>query len=102
MTATGRGSEFEGAVVRVLRSLRPGDVVTYGEVAVEAGYPKLSRAVGSLLASGDLRVPWWRVVTAAAGSSPGTRSSRRHACATRASRSTRRLGGSGGAASIAA
>ena len=71
MTATGRGSEFEGAVVRVLRSLRPGDVVTYGEVAVEAGYPKLSRAVGSLLASGDLRVPWWRVVNSSGRLVPG-------------------------------
>src|SRR4029453_10198830 len=30
---------FEEAVVAVLGSLGPGDVVTYGEVAAEAGYP---------------------------------------------------------------
>ncbi|MFV0525272.1 MAG: MGMT family protein [Acidimicrobiales bacterium] len=54
---------FDAAVVRVLRSTGPGDVVTYGEVAAEAGYPGAARAVGNLL--GRLHdVPWWRVVTA--------------------------------------
>ena len=71
MTATGRGSAFEGAVVRVLRSLRPGDVVTYGEVALEAGYPKLARAVGAVLASGEHQVPWWRVVDSSGRLVPG-------------------------------
>jgi len=71
MTATGPGSEFERAVVSVLRAVRKGEVVTYGEVAVEAGYPGLSRAVGSLLASGVHRVPWWRVVNAGGRLVPG-------------------------------
>lgn len=51
-------------MVAVLRSLRPGDVVTYGEVAVEAGRPGAARAVGRLLATSDEPLPWWRVVTA--------------------------------------
>jgi methylated-DNA-protein-cysteine methyltransferase-like protein len=66
VTPTGPGSDFEAAVIRVLRSLRRGDVVTYGEVATEAAYPGLSRAVGALLArNDDPNLPWWRVVNAA-------------------------------------
>lgn len=58
-------SEFHEAVAAVLRGLRPGDVVTYGEVAREAGYPGAARAVGTALRDGALGdVPWWRVVRA--------------------------------------
>ena len=72
MTSIGPGSDFEAAVTRVLRSLRRGDVVTYGEVATEAGYPGLSRAVGSLLARAeDATLPWWRVVNATGRLVPG-------------------------------
>jgi methylated-DNA-protein-cysteine methyltransferase-like protein len=55
---------FERDVAAVLLALGPGDLVTYGEVAMEAGHPGAARAVGSMLrdsASGDY--PWWRVVT---------------------------------------
>ncbi len=34
---------FEKAVAGVLNSLQPGDVVTYGEVATEAGWPGAAR-----------------------------------------------------------
>ena len=71
MTDTGAGSAFERDVVAVLRSLSSGDVVTYGEVALEAGYPGRSRAVGALLARGTHRVPWWRVVNASGRLVPG-------------------------------
>lgn len=54
-------THFEEAVVAVISSLGPGDVVTYGEVAAEAGYPGAARAVGSLLRSSE-GLPWWRVV----------------------------------------
>lgn len=56
-------TEFEAAVVSVLHSTEPGDVVAYGEVAAEAGYPGAARAVGNVLKRVD-GVPWWRVVTA--------------------------------------
>jgi methylated-DNA-protein-cysteine methyltransferase-like protein len=36
-------------------------VVTYGEVAAEAGYPGAARAVGTILRKVD-GLPWWRVV----------------------------------------
>jgi methylated-DNA-protein-cysteine methyltransferase-like protein len=54
-------SLFEERVIGVLRALRPGQVVTYGEVAEEAGFPGAARAVGNLLARTD-GLPWWRVV----------------------------------------
>lgn len=56
--------EFKRRVVAVLRSLRPGDVVTYGEVASQAGFPGAARAVGNLLRRTSMPLPWWRVVRA--------------------------------------
>lgn len=54
---------FEDAVVGMISALEPGDVVTYGEVASEAGYPGAARAVGTLLRNSE-GLPWWRVVGA--------------------------------------
>jgi methylated-DNA-protein-cysteine methyltransferase-like protein len=71
MTATGPGSDFERDVLAVLRRVRKGEVVTYGEIALEAGHAGRSRAVGTLLAAGTHRVPWWRVVNAAGRLVPG-------------------------------
>jgi methylated-DNA-protein-cysteine methyltransferase related protein len=55
---------FEDAVHTVVTALRPGEVVTYGEVAEEAGYPGAARAVGNVLARDGSDLPWWRVVAA--------------------------------------
>jgi methylated-DNA-protein-cysteine methyltransferase-like protein len=55
---------FEESVIVVICSLDAGDVVTYGEVAAEAGHPGAARAVGNLLRTVDEDVPWWRVVGA--------------------------------------
>lgn len=57
-------SRFEQAVVTVISGLAPGEVVTYGEVAAEAGFPGAARAVGSLLRTTGADLPWWRVVGA--------------------------------------
>ncbi|MGF1616646.1 MAG: MGMT family protein [Acidimicrobiia bacterium] len=54
-------TDFEEAVTAVISGLEPGDVVTYGEVAAEAGFPGAARAVGTVLANSD-GLPWWRVV----------------------------------------
>lgn len=64
-------SDFERAVARVLGCLEPGDVVTYGEVATEAGFPGRARAVGRFLAVRGGSYPWWRVVTASGRLVPG-------------------------------
>jgi len=55
----------------VIRRLRPGEVVTYGEVAADAGRPGAARAVGHLLATRPDDLPWWRVVTAGGRLVPG-------------------------------
>jgi methylated-DNA-protein-cysteine methyltransferase related protein len=62
---------FEDAVERVLRSLQPGEVVTYGEVAADAGFPGAARAVGRFLSRSPDGIPWWRVVTANGRLVPG-------------------------------
>src|SRR6266550_4511747 len=54
---------FPERVRKVIRDLRRGEVVSYGEVARRAGYPRAARAVGNILAS-NLGLPWWRVVRA--------------------------------------
>lgn len=55
---------FEDAVLEVITSLEPGEVVTYGEVADQAGFPGAARAVGTVLRTCDGDIPWWRVVGA--------------------------------------
>jgi len=55
--------EFERRVTKVIAGLKQGEVITYGEVAAEAGYPGAARAVGNVLARSD-GLPWWRVVAA--------------------------------------
>lgn len=64
-------TEFEQAIVAVIDATEPGDVVSYGEVATEAGYPGRARAVGAYLARSDGAHPWWRVVTASGRLVPG-------------------------------
>lgn len=61
---------FEDDVLAVLRRLAPGEVVTYGEVAEEAGHPGAARAVGRVLAQGP-DVAWWRITTASGRLVPG-------------------------------
>ena len=63
--------EFEDDVRRVLERLGRGTVMTYGEVALEAGHPGAARAVGSYLSGGGTGLPWWRVVTSTGRLVPG-------------------------------
>jgi alkylated DNA nucleotide flippase Atl1 len=63
--------EFEDDVRRVLERLAPGTVMTYGEVALEAGHPGAARAVGTLLSRGGSGLPWWRVVNSTGRLVPG-------------------------------
>src|SRR4051812_40557612 len=65
--------DFRERVIAVLTSLRPGEVVSYGDVAEEAGFPGAARGVGAVLANlgpGD-DVPWWRVVMSTGRLAPG-------------------------------
>ncbi len=55
----------------VLAALQTGEVVTYGEVAMEAGFPGAARAVGTFLSRSGGEYPWWRVVAAGGRLAPG-------------------------------
>jgi len=70
---------FEDRVLAIVRATAPGDVLTYGEIAAEAGSPGAARAVGNVMARSGADVPWWRVVTSNGRLVPGheTRQSRR-------------------------
>jgi len=63
--------EFRQRVISVISHLQPGEVVSYGDVAAEAGRPGAARAVGHILATGQEDVPWWRVVMASGRLAPG-------------------------------
>ena len=60
---------FTDDVEAVLRALRPGQIMTYGEVAAEAGHPGAARAVGTVLRTSS-GLPWWRVVAASGRVNP--------------------------------
>lgn len=63
---------FADRVREVVRGLPHGEVFTYGEVAAMAGKPGAARGAGAVLAaSGDERLPWWRVVYASGKLAPG-------------------------------
>lgn len=83
------GVDFDDAVAEVVRSLSPGEVVTYGEVALQAGFPGAARAVGNALQRVD-GLPWWRVVTSTGRLVPGEE--RQHAQLLRAEGVTVRNG----------
>lgn len=52
---------FQRRVVAVVETTRPGDVLTYAEVALEAGHPGSAQAVANVLRRVP-GLPWWRVV----------------------------------------
>ena len=54
---------FQRAVVDAVARLRPGELLTYGEVAEEIGRPGAAQAVANVLRCAPA-VPWWRVVPA--------------------------------------
>ena len=61
---------LETAIARVLDDLGHGDVMTYGEIAEEAGFPGRARAVGRFLKVHE-GYPWWRVVNSVGRLVPG-------------------------------
>jgi methylated-DNA-protein-cysteine methyltransferase related protein len=56
-----RLTDFQRAVVDIVRGLAAGEVVTYAEVATEAGRPGSAQAVANVLRRVP-GLPWWRVV----------------------------------------
>ena len=61
---------FQTAIQDALQLLQLGEVVTYGEIAAQAGYPGAARAVGNVLRNSS-GLPWWRVVASDGRLVPG-------------------------------
>ncbi len=58
-------TSFTRRVLTVVRSIPPGRVATYGDVAAMAGRPLAARAVGTVMRTcGDPAVPCHRVIAA--------------------------------------
>jgi methylated-DNA-protein-cysteine methyltransferase related protein len=67
---------FAAEVTRIVAATVPGEVLTYGDVAAEAGSPGAARAVGNVL-RGSEGLPWWRVVRADGRLVPGAQDAQR-------------------------
>jgi methylated-DNA-protein-cysteine methyltransferase related protein len=52
---------FQHAVVEVVQGLRPGEVLSYEEVAIAAGHPGSAQVVANVLRRVP-ELPWWRVI----------------------------------------
>lgn len=52
---------FQQSVIAVVAAIPSGEVLTYAEVAAEAGHPGSSQAVSNVLRRVP-GLPWWRVI----------------------------------------
>jgi len=64
-------TRFATRVLSAVAATGPGDLLTYGEVAREAGRPRAARAVGQVLRRDGATRPWWRVVSSTGRLVPG-------------------------------
>src|SRR5581483_5888883 len=57
-------TRFQDAILRVVRTVPVGKVVSYGQVAAYVGMPRAARQVGWAMRSmeGTPDFPWWRVL----------------------------------------
>ena len=57
-------TEFQKAVLMIVRSVPSGRVVSYGQIATVLGSPRAARQVGWAMRSleGAPDFPWWRVL----------------------------------------
>lgn len=66
-----RAEARDARLLDVVGGLTEGEVVSYGDVAARAGFPKLARRAGRVLRDIGDDVPWWRVVNSAGRLVPG-------------------------------
>lgn len=66
---TAGNTPLQREIYRVVSAIRPGDTMSYGEVAAAAGRPKAARAVGSAMARNPFPpiIPCHRVVASNGG-----------------------------------
>ena len=56
------GNVFQQRVLEIVRTIPPGSVLTYGQVAALADTPRAARQVGRILYASGRTVPWQRVI----------------------------------------
>ena len=55
--------KFSDIVLKIVKTVPRGKVVSYGQVALMAGEPRAARQVGWVLnQKSDGQTPWWRVI----------------------------------------
>lgn len=55
-------SKFDPEVWRVVSQIKAGRVMSYGEVARAAGFPRHARLVSKAMSRAEMPLPWFRVV----------------------------------------
>jgi len=62
-------TDFTEQVLDIIRSIPPGKVMTYGQIAAVAGNPRGARQVSRILhsLSGTYHLPWHRVINSQGG-----------------------------------
>lgn len=55
-------SKFDKAIWRVVSRIKPGRVMSYGQVARAAGFPRHSRMVSWAMSRSNEPLPWYRVI----------------------------------------
>ena len=54
--------KFDNAIWDIVSSIKPGHVMSYGEVARAAGFPRHARMVSKAMSRSDTPLPWYRIV----------------------------------------
>ena len=55
-------NKFDQAVWDIVTRIKPGQVMSYGEVARAAGFPRHARMVSKAMSRSDSPLPWYRIV----------------------------------------
>ena len=55
-------SKFDQAIWNVVSAIKPGRVMSYGQIARAAGYPRHARMVSKAMSRSAEPLPWYRVI----------------------------------------
>lgn len=53
---------FENSVIKIVKKVPVGRVITYGTVSTLAGLPRGARLVGGILHNSKEELPWYRII----------------------------------------
>ena len=55
-------AKFDKAIWKMVSSIKSGRVMSYGQVARAAGYPRHARMVSKAMSRSEEPLPWYRVI----------------------------------------